>query len=531
MARVPRHTIQRPAARPPPDGETARSPLPPVGEAPSRGQAVEVADVLEQFRTLAENSPEVIARFDRQLRHTYVNAYGAKVYGVAQDRVVGKTNEELGMPPDKVAFWNARFEEVLATGRQQTVDFEFDSPAFGHQHLSSIFVPERDARGEVVSVLAITRDVTDLRKAEQALREADRRKDEFLGMLSHELRNPLAPIRNSIYILDHADPAGEQARRARAVLQRQTEHLTRLVDDLLDVTRVARGKIDLRRERVDLAAVVRRAADDLRSVMDQRGLTLTVNTPGRSVFTEADPTRIAQVMGNLLGNAAKFTPRGGRVTVTLATAGHEAEIRVRDTGVGIERALLPHVFEPFVQSQRPHARGHGGLGLGLALVKGLVELHHGSVSAGSAGPGTGAELVVRLPIESPAVPARADGGAAPAQRGRRVLIVDDDVDAADTLAQIVELFGHTAEVVHDGAAALARVREDPPDVVLCEIGLPGLSGHDVARTVRAEGPRGLRLVALSGYAQDEDLRRAVEAGFDTHVAKPADPAEIEKLLA
>jgi PAS domain S-box-containing protein len=531
MARVPRDTIQQPTGRPRLGPMAACPPARPASEAADASRTPSATDVLEQFRTLAENSPEVIARFDRQLRHTYVNAYGAQVYGVPQAEVVGKTNAELGMPPDKVAFWKARFEEVLATGRQQTVDFEFESPAFGHQHFSSIFVPERDARGEIVSILAITRDVTELRKAEQALRDADRRKDEFLGLLSHELRNPLAPIRNAIYILNHADPGGEQARRARNILQRQTEHLTRLVDDLLDVTRVGRGKIDLRKERVDLATIVRRTADDLRSVMEQRGIALTVNTPGRAVFTEADPTRLTQVIGNLLGNAAKFTARDGRVTVTLATAGDEAEIRVRDTGIGIERSLLPHVFEPFVQSERSDARGHGGLGLGLALVKGLVELHHGRVSAESAGPGTGTELVVRLPIESPAVPARGGGGAAVERRGRRVLVVDDDGDAADTLAQIIELFGHTAAVVHDGPSAIARVRQDPPDVVLCELGLPDLSGYDVARALRAEGPPGLRIVALSGYAQDDDLRRAVEAGFDAHIAKPADPAEIEKLLA
>jgi CheY-like chemotaxis protein/two-component sensor histidine kinase len=350
-------------------------------------------------------------------------------------------------------------------------------------------------------------------------------------MLSHELRNPLAPIRNAIYLLNHSDPGGEQARRARTILQRQTEHLTRLVDDLLDVTRIARGKIDLRRERVDLDAVVRRTADDLRSVMDQRGISLTVNTPGRPVWTDADPIRLAQVMGNLLGNAAKFTPRGGRVAVTLATAGEEAEIRVRDTGIGIERSLLPHVFDAFVQSERSDARGHGGLGLGLALVKGLVELHGGKVSAASAGPGTGAELVARIPIESPAVPARAAGERARSRRGRRVLVVDGDADAAETLAALVELFGHTAEVVHDGSVAIARARSDAPDVVLCELGLPGLSGFEVAQALRSDGPAGLRLVALSGYAQDDDLRRAIEAGFDAHVAKPADPAEIEKLLA
>ncbi len=379
-------------------------------------------------------------------------------------------------------------------------------------------------------IALFVRDVSELKRTERALRDADQRKDDFLGMLSHELRNPLAPIRNSIYILNHTDPGGEQARRARAVIQRQTEHLTRLVEDLLDVTRIARGKIELRGERVDLAAVVRRTVDDFRSVLDQRGLALTVNIPDRAVWADADATRIAQVVANLLGNSSKFTARGGRIAVTLATTGEHAELRIRDTGVGIEPALLPHVFDPFVQAAGSLQRSQGGLGLGLALVKGIVELHRGSVRAESAGPGAGTEIVVRLPIVSPALPARGPGERT-AAHGRRVLVVDGDADAAETLAQLVEMFGHTPDIVYDGPSALEHVRKAPPDIVICDIGLPGMSGYDVARALRRGGPPGLQLVAVSGFGDPEDVRLAAEAGFDAHVTKPADPAAIERLLA
>ncbi len=370
------------------------------------------------------------------------------------------------------------------------------------------------------------------RKAEEALRDVDRRKDAFLSVLSHELRNPLAPIRNSIYILEHADPAGEQARRARAVIERQTEHLTRLVDDLLDVTRIAKGKIELRCARVDVVGIARRTAEDLRSVLAGRGLELALELPAGPVLVSGDATRLGQVLGNLLQNAAKFTPRGGAVTVSVRASADATELRVRDTGVGIAPDQLERIFEPFVQAERSLARTDGGLGLGLALVKGITELHGGTVRAESAGPGRGAELVVRLPLAAEAsVPVAVAAGITPVPHGLRVLVVDDNPDAADSLAEIVQLFGHTTEVAYDGPTALARALASPPDVVLCDLGLPGMSGYDVARALRAAGPDGVRLIAVSGYAQPDDLRRAADAGFDGHVAKPPDPAVIERLLA
>jgi PAS domain S-box-containing protein len=395
------------------------------------------------------------------------------------------------------------------------------------------------ARGERF-LLSITRDVTDRKNAELALekanallRDVDRRKDKFLAMLSHELRNPLAPIRNSTYILQHVVPGGEQARRARDVIERQTEHLTRLVDDLLDVTRIARGKIELRCTRVDLREVVLRAADDFRALMEDRGIVFSSALGSSPVWVDADPTRLTQVIGNLLHNAGKFSGRGGSVMLSLREDGGEAEISVRDTGVGIEPAVLPRLFEAFVQADQTLARAEGGLGLGLALVKGITELHGGTVRAESAGKGKGAEFVVRLPLARltaipVVVPQRARR---PAAKRCRVLVVDDNADAADSLAEIVELLGHTADVAYDGPTAVEKALATRPDVVLCDIGLPGMSGYEVAQALRAMGKNGTRLVALTGYAQPEDVKRATEAGFDGHVAKPCDVEQIELLLA
>jgi PAS domain S-box-containing protein len=371
-----------------------------------------------------------------------------------------------------------------------------------------------------------------LRESEQCLREADRHKDEFLGMLSHELRNPLAPIRNSVYILRQAKPGSEQAQHARTVIERQAEHLTRLVEDLLDVTRIARGKIELRRTRIDLREVVRRAADDFRQLLRERGIALRTTLPPEDVWADADATRIAQVIGNLFHNSAKFVRGGGEVAISLRAVGARAEISVQDTGTGIDPALLPRIFDAFVQGERTLERADGGLGLGLALVKGITELHGGAVAAGSEGRGKGAEFVVSLPTVEPEAaheaPRAASSGAG--QR-RRVLVVDDNRDAADSLAELVELLGHAAEVAYDGPSALATARANAPDVVLCDIGLPGMSGYDVAKALRATVMRNVLLVALTGYARPEDQRAATEAGFDRHLAKPASPAEIEELLA
>jgi signal transduction histidine kinase len=365
-----------------------------------------------------------------------------------------------------------------------------------------------------------------------AMRSAVVARDEFLAILSHELRNPLAPLWNALHIMDRADPGGPNWRRAQDIAKRQVGHITRLIDDLLDVTRITHRKIELHRADVDLTDLVRRAVEDHRAVIEGREVRLSVDTSAPRIFVNGDATRLVQVVGNLLQNAAKFTRAGDSVTVSLARAGDTAEIRVRDTGAGIDRAVLRELFQPFTQGKQTLARTEGGLGLGLAFVKGIVELHGGTVGATSEGPGRGSEFTVRLPTVAPppTVSERVDGDVAPAA-SRRVLIVDDNRDAAETLAELVRMLGHDAEVAFDGASALDLARRFAPDVVLCDIGLPGMTGYDVARALRELGLRNMKLVAVTGYAQPDDVRRATDAGFDAHLAKPLDVTDIEQVLA
>ncbi len=394
--------------------------------------------------------------------------------------------------------------------------------------------PRFSASGEFLGHVGAGRDITEAKRASDALREADRRKNEFLAMLSHELRNPLAPIRNSLYILDRAAPGGEQARRAHRVIDRQTAHMARLIDDLLDVTRISHGKISLQRERLELGELVQRTIEDHRSLFQDSGISLEPSLPDERLWVDGDATRLAQVVGNLLQNAAKFTGRGGSTSVTLRrdAATGQAVITVRDTGVGLGAEMLPHLFEPFSQADRTLDRSRGGLGLGLALVKGVVELHGGTVAARSEGPGQGAEFTVRLPLQQRDLEqAEAAQVAAPAT-GRRVLLIEDNLDSAETLREALELMGHQVEVAHDGPEGIAMARRRPPEVVLCDIGLPGMDGYQVARALRADETfRGAVLVALTGYAGPDDQQRAARAGFWMHLAKPPSMAELEEVLA
>ena len=478
---------------------------------------------------------------DREGRRIDANRFGAELLQRPQGSNVSVTappgerpaNFRLMRNGTPLADDELPIQAAARTGRELRsveVDLAFDGGPV--RHLLGNAAPIRDERGEPRGSVGAFIDITDRKKAEDALREANRRKDEFLGMLSHELRNPLAPIRHSVHLLEHADPVSDQASRARAVIRRQAEHLTRLVDDLLDVTRIARGKIELRPERLDLAQLVRRAADDHRSVLAGRGVRLRLDVPDPAIWIEGDPTRLAQVVGNLLQNAAKFTPQGGEVVVAARIAGGEAEVRVRDTGIGIEPALVSQLFEPFVQGARTLARSEGGLGLGLALVKGITELHGGRAWAESAGREKGAAFVIRLPLREPGLRAARERESTHRPVGsRRVLVVDDNRDAADSLAELVGMLGHTVDVAYDGPEAIAKARAHPPEVVLCDIGLPGMDGYEVARVLRSERREDLQLFAVSGYAAPEDRQRALDSGFDGHLAKPCDVEDIERVLA
>ncbi|WP_248353236.1 chemotaxis protein CheB [Anaeromyxobacter oryzae] len=399
--------------------------------------------------------------------------------------------------------------------------------------------PSNVIAGVVVSFIDITRlketeaalrrAVEERERAEHALRDADRRKDEFLAVLSHELRNPLAPIRSSLHVLEHAPADAGAAAKAHEIIARQVGHLARLVDDLLDVTRIANGKLQVERRPMNLRDLAQRTAEDHRGLFTAREVALEVALPEQPLWVEGDATRLAQAIGNLLQNSAKFTSSGDSVRLSLEGVGGFAVLRVRDTGIGIEPAMLPRLFQPFAQADSSLNRRLGGLGLGLALVKGLVETHGGTIDVSSGGKGAGAEFVVRLPLV--AAPVQTEVAPVAAARPRRILIIEDNLDAAESLQLALELEGHEVTVAHDGPQGIERARELVPEVVLCDIGLPDVDGYAVARALRREpGLQNTQLVALTGYALPEDQRRALEAGFDAHLTKPVTVEGVEEAM-
>jgi PAS domain S-box-containing protein len=375
------------------------------------------------------------------------------------------------------------------------------------------------------------RDVSDSKDAEEALRRADRAKDEFIAILAHELRNPLAPLRNTLQALRLARP-GTVPEQMIQVMDRQVDHLVRLVDDLLEVSRITQGKIELRKQPVDLGDIVSTAVETTRPLIDGAGHRLRVTLPPNRILLEADPVRLAQVVSNLLNNAAKYTDPGGDITLAVSSAPGEVSISVRDSGIGIEAAMLPHVFELFTQVERSAARLQGGLGIGLALVHSLVQLHGGSVEARSAGSGQGSEFIVRLPLAHAPLIAEPVARHTPAMPAHRVLVVDDNHDAADSLGTLLDILGCDVRVAYDGEAALAAAEAHRPVVVLLDLGMPGMDGYDVARRMRHQpATRDARLIALTGWGQEEDRRRSLEAGFDHHLVKPAEIDVVLELLA
>jgi PAS domain S-box-containing protein len=402
--------------------------------------------------------------------------------------------------------------------------------------------PLFDLQGKVRGCVASFLDITERKRLEEELRQrveqlaqADHRKDEFLATLAHELRNPLAPISNAVELIGRANGDSAMLEKARCMMERQVGQLVRLVDDLLDISRITQGKVQLRKERVELAAVVRDAIDAARPLIDAQAHELTVGLPHEPVLLDADPTRLEQVISNLLNNAAKYTKKGGHVWLTAERQAGEVIVSVRDTGIGIAAEHLAHIFEMFSQVSPALERSHGGLGIGLALVKGLVELHGGSIEARSNGPGLGSEFTVRLPSAEAAVPATPTLGDRP-EEGRpgkkcRVLIADDLPDTVESLAMMLQLAGHEVQTAHDGLEAVQAAAVFHPDVVVLDIGMPRMNGYEAARHIR-EQPWGQKmvLVALTGWGQEEDRRRSLEAGFTHHLTKPIKPTALEQLL-
>jgi signal transduction histidine kinase/ActR/RegA family two-component response regulator len=392
--------------------------------------------------------------------------------------------------------------------------------------------------GALLSVLAdrLRRTRRQVERRSEELAEAHRRKDEFLAMLGHELRNPLAPIKNAARLLRLRGTADEQVGWAGRVIERQAAQMARLLDDLLDVSRISRGKITLRRQQIELAEVVERAVESSRPLIEDRRHELVESLPPGPVWLEADPVRLAQVIANLLNNSAKYTEDGGRITLSAVTEAGELVLRVRDTGVGIAPEMLPHVFEMFTQADRSSERSQGGLGLGLTLVKRLVEMHGGSVEAKSDGTGRGSEFVVRLPVIVPLPVQGAEvsksGEQAATNTKFRILVVDDNRDAAEGLSLLLQMRGHDVRIAFDGLAGLEEARLFRPDVALLDIGMPKLSGCELARRIRGEAwGEGTVLIALTGWGQEGDRRRSAEAGFDHHVVKPVDPDTLQELFS
>jgi PAS domain S-box-containing protein len=375
----------------------------------------------------------------------------------------------------------------------------------------------------------------EVQSAEESLRETDRRKDEYLAMLGHELRNPLGVISTAVQLLQKNSAANAETRDLREIVEHQVEHMARLMDDLLDVSRISRGQMRLNMKLCDLAGIVRRTVEDYRATVESSGLELVVTLPERPVWVSGDPTRLAQSISNLINNASKFSDPGAVVSVVLDVdrASDSAVLVVRDTGIGMEPEVVARLFEPFSRGSHGMDRRRGGLGLGLALVKGLIELQGGRVSAASAGPGQGAELTIFLPLrEPPALESEIVAPKEPQPGGRRVLVVEDNRVAARTMRMFLTQTGHTVEIAHSGPDGIEAALRFQPEVILCDIGLPGCDGYEVARRIRDEvGLEGVYLIAISGYGQESDKQRAYNAGFDAYLVKPVNLSELEKMLA
>ena len=498
---------------------------------------------------ILRRSPAGIVQTDAAGRMTLVNPRWCEMLGYPEAELLGRNILEI-THPSFVEETAAAFGRLIAGG----ADFHIEKACCRKDgsvfHVQSKVAAVRSQENEYRGMIAVVLDISERLRAEEKLRvlatelsEADRRKDVFLATLAHELRNPLAPLRSGLHVMRLAGVTG-RVEQVRAMMERQLTQLVRLVDDLLDLSRVTSGKLELRKDRVDLRAVVEAAVETCQTVIEEAGHELAVVVPAEPIFVEGDAIRLAQILSNLLNNSAKYTPRGGHVRLTVERegghkGGHEggtAVVSVKDDGIGIPPAMLGRVFEMFTQVDRTLEKTTGGLGIGLSLVKGLLEMHGGTIDAKSEGEGMGSEFVVRLPAAASVVagsdrPSGQTAGAAPSARCR-ILIVDDNIDSADMLARLLELLGNEVRTANDGEAGVKVAAQFRPDLVLMDIGMPKLNGYEAARRIRDETwGSSMVLVALTGWGQDEDKRKSLEAGFDAHWVKPVDPAALNKLLS
>jgi PAS domain S-box-containing protein len=512
----------------------------------------------ERFRLLVEGTKDyAIFMLDPDGRVISWNSGAQLIKGYEADEIIGQHFSKF-YPQEAIdRDWpGIELKRAAADGRFEDEGWRVrkDGTCFW---ANVIITALRDGQGRLRGFSKVTRDLTERREREESLRklhdelevrvklrtaeleeanhklkEADRLKNEFLAMLAHELRNPLAPIKNGIEIMKLVPNQEPTLVHAREMIGRQAHHLSRLVDDLLDVSRIKQGKITLQTERLDLASVVTRVVEATRPFIESRRQELTVTLPGKAVAVDGDITRLSQVVSNLLNNAAKYTPEGGHIWVKVGQEDHQARIRIKDDGIGIPPQLLPRVFDLFVQGDRTPARTEGGLGIGLTLVKTMIEMHGGTASARSDGPGCGSEFTICLPAQTTKHESvKLKSQPTMKRAGRRVLIVDDNKDSADSLSLLLTLLGHTVQTANDGPTGLAAANEFKPEAVLLDIGLPGMDGYEVVSRLRQKDIfKTVTIIAMTGYGQEDDRRRSEEAGFDYHVVKPGDPDLLQKLI-
>ncbi len=488
-----------------------------------------------ELRSVTENTPDVLSRFDRQLRHVFVNSVIEKLTSRPVADILGKTHRELGVSQKLSDQWEKAIRHVFDHQKQTVLEFSAQTQHVGLRHFSCRLVPEFNDEGHIESVLGVTHDITNRRAFEQRLLEQDLRKDEFLATLAHELRNPLAPIRTGLQLLKCAPRSEEVVARTLPVMERQLGQLVRLVDDLLDVSRISSGKIVLKRERISFQDIAAAALEASRPSIDAAGHTLSIDWPSDAVWLDADPTRLSQIFSNLLTNSAKYMQAGGHITFSARLENDNIVVAVHDTGMGIPADMLGLVFDMFTQVNRTLDRAQGGLGIGLSLVKTLVEMHAGLVSAASEGVDKGSTFTVTLPTALPLVvdaPVVQPAASVAAPAKHRILVVDDNIDAAETMVMLLDLSGHQARAAFGGQEALDAAIELCPDVVFLDIGLPGMNGYEVARRLLANpATAAAKLIALTGWGTEEDIRKSKMAGFHAHLIKPVDPAAVDEILA
>lgn len=485
---------------------------------------------------IVESSEDAIISKDVEGRIMTWNAGAERLFGYRQEEVIGKSIT-LIIPPDRMDEESAILERIRDGERiehYETVRVRKDG---SHVDISLTVSPVKAADGTIVGASKIARDVTDRRRMEQQLLDADRQKDNFIAMLAHELRNPLSPIRNAVKILEIERPDDHDLLAYCDLIDKEAMQINRLLDDLLDISRITTGKLSFQKQRIDIATAVNTAVETIRPIINEAGHKLTINCPAEPLIVEADPSRLAQVFSNLLNNAAKFTESGGNIGIDVERQDSRAVVRVKDSGIGISPELLPKVFDLFVQGDAIAAHGTGGLGLGLTLARDIVEFHGGSIEARSDGPGRGSEFVVSLPVSN--VVASTDVGdgdpatmvASQARSRTRIVVVDDNKNQALSLQKLLQAMGHDVRIAYDGAGAMKLMANFVPDFALIDLGLPRINGYDLARWVREQPQlQDVTLIAQTGWGREEDRKQARAAGYDHHLVKPVDPHRLAAIL-